>query len=174
MPKGEKKIIIEVDENELLEQENKKETVRVLSFSLGGEGYCIKIAQAKEVIKSPPVTKVPNTPQFVVGVINLRGEIISVVDIRYFFGLEQKEKTKDIRVIISDAAGSPVGIIIDKIKDTINIEKESIQPPLSTIKGKLAEYTEGQVQLKKEILTLLDLEKVLRCEEMENLRKGGV
>ncbi|MBL7158761.1 MAG: purine-binding chemotaxis protein CheW [Candidatus Omnitrophica bacterium] len=167
------KIIIELDDQELEEVKKKKEkTIRVLVFSLGGENYCVGIADTKEVIRPPDITRVPMAPEFVVGIINLRGEIISILDIRHFFGLSVKEKTKDMRVIISDVTGSAIGIMADEVKDTIEIEESVIQPPISTLKGRLAEYTKGQTRVGKDILILLDLGKILKCEEIENLRKG--
>ena len=102
--KDTEKIILEVDDSELEEVKVEKKTKRVLAFSLGGENYCVDIDQAKEVIRPPEITRVPNTPEFIVGIINLRGEIIAVVDIRHFFGLQIQEKSKDIRVIVTDVA----------------------------------------------------------------------
>ena len=172
-PKEKEKVIIEVDETEFNEKEIKKKTKRVLAFSLGGETYCIGITDIKEVIKLSTVTKVPNAPRFVFGLTNLRGEIISILDIRHFFDLEQKEKTKDVRVIITDVSGPSVGILADRIINTIDIEEEAIQAPLSTLKKTLTAYTKGQVQVGNDIFILLDLEKVLKNEEIETLRKGG-
>ena len=168
------KIIIEVDDTEVDEEKKSKKTIRVLSFLLGGENYCVGIAETKEVIRPPEVTRVPTAPEFIVGIINLRGEIISILDIRHFFGLPLKEKTRDMRVIISDVAGSAIGIMVDEVKDTIEIEESAIQPPISTLKGRLAEYTKGQAKIGKSILILLDLKKILRNEEIEALRKGEV
>jgi len=171
--KDKAKVILEVDDAELAEEKEEKKTVRVLAFSLGDENYCIEISQAKEVIKLVATTRVPNTPSFVVGIANLRGDIITVLDIRYFFGLEKKEKKDEITALITDIGGSSVGIMVDRIEDTVDIEETAIQPPLSTLAGKLAGYTKGQVQIGKNILILLDLAKVLKNEEIESLRKGG-
>jgi len=173
MTKDKGKVILEVDDTELEKEKEEKKTVRVLAFSLGDENYCIEIAQAKEVMKLSATTRVPNMPSFVVGIANLRGNIITVLDIRYFFGLERKEKKDEIIALITDVGRSSVGIMVDKIEDTIDIEEAAIQPPLSTLKGKLTGYTKGQVQVGKNILILLDLAKVLKNEEIENLRKGG-
>jgi purine-binding chemotaxis protein CheW len=168
----EEKIIIEQDEEEVIEEQSSKKTIRILVFSLGEENYCVDIGQTKEVIRLPEITNVPNMPEFVDGIINLRGKIISVIDVRHFFGLLEREKAQDTRLIVTDISGAMLGIVVDKVKDTIDIEEEAVQPPLATLRKELTAYTKGQIELDKDILILLDLAKVLKCEEIERLRKG--
>jgi len=164
------KIIIEVEEAQLPIQ--KKNTVRVLAFSLGLEYYCIAIHQAKEVLALPEITRIPNCAQFVTGVINLRGEIIALIDLRYFLGLGEREKNKEARVVITDTIGSLTAVLVDSVEGTVDIEERLIQPPLATLPEKVAVHTKGHVQFGNKILIFLDLEKVLRCEEIERLRRG--
>ncbi|MFH1414366.1 MAG: chemotaxis protein CheW [Candidatus Omnitrophota bacterium] len=167
------KIIIEVQEGELLEAEDTKKALRILTFKLGSENYGVRITQAKEVIKLPDVTRVPNTPEFIFGIFNLRGGIVTLVDIRQFFGIAQEKKPEGRRVIVTDVTGSAVGVLIDNLRDILDIEEELIQPPLATLKGKLKNYTKGHIQLGTEIIILLDLQRILKSEEMESLRTGG-
>jgi purine-binding chemotaxis protein CheW len=164
-------IIIEIDENEVGEQQQKKQTIRVISFLLGDENYCVDIKQIKEVVRPDFITKVPNTPELVVGIMNLRGEIISIINIKHILGLYYKERTKASRMIITDAIGSSVAIMVDSVKDTIDIEENAIQPPVSTLRNNLLEYTKGQLQIGKDILILLDFTKILSCEEIKRLEK---
>lgn len=166
------KIYIDSEDDELPEEQGHKKVLRVLVFSLGKENYCIDVRQAKEVMKMPETTRVPNVPAFVLGVANLRGEIISILDMHYFFGLEPQGKSQDVRVIVTDLSGEAVGLRVDRVKDTIEIDEGEIQVPLATLKGNLAAYTKGQVARGEEILIFLDLEKVLQCEDIRNLRKG--
>lgn len=172
MADGQDKIIIEIEGVE--EEQVVKKTSRVLVFSLGGETYGIDIKQARSVVKPEMVTRVPNVPEFVSGIMNLRGDVIALIDIRYFFGLGQRDKTESSRAIVVDSADGPVGIMVDGIKFTFDVPEDSIQPPLATLNNKLAAYTRGEVQMDKSILILLDIEKILRSEEMENLKKGAV
>lgn len=165
------KIIIEADENQD-EDSGAKKTSRVLVFSLGGENYCAGITQIKSVAKISMITRVPNTPDFVVGVMNLRGQILSLLDIRRFFGLPDKKINESSRVIVTDVTGSPVGILADAVKQAIDVDEALIQPPLATVSERLTAYTKGQVQMEKDILVILDLEKVLRAEEITVLKKG--
>ncbi|MBL7072632.1 MAG: chemotaxis protein CheW [Candidatus Omnitrophica bacterium] len=172
MKKDKKKIIIEIDE-EVVEKERSSDFMRVLVFSVGEENYCLRIEEAKEAVRLSPITRVPNTPEFVLGVINLRGEIIPLIDIRYFLSLAPAEKKGTGAVLVSDVPGESVGILVDRIKGTLKIEEASIQPPLATIKGKMAEYTIGQAEINEQILVLLDLEKILSCGEIKRLTRGG-
>lgn len=173
---SDEKIIIDPDEEDISASEDAvclKKTLRILTFSLGRENYCVGLDQVKEVIQPSGVTQVPNSPDFVEGVINLDGEIIAILDIRYFFGLGEQEKSKDIKILITDVTGSCVGIIVDKVNTIVEIEEEAIQPPLVTLKGKLADYTKGEIQLGDDIFALLDLNKILNSEAISDLKKGG-
>ena len=150
-----------------------KKCVRLLTFSLDNENYCIPLIQAKEVIEPQIITRVPNSPDFIVGVINLRGEITAVLDIRHFFGLNENEKSEKARIIITDVTGSCIGVVVDSVKAIVDIEEEAIQPPLATLKGNLAEYTKGEVRLGSDIFALLDLKKILTNEAINDFKKGG-
>jgi len=166
------KIIIEPDEDNIEESQSKKNMLRVLAFKLGDETYCVEIHQVKTVVKPGQISRVPNTPEFVLGIMNLRGEVLSIIDIRYFFGLEANQKPKDLRVLVTDAAGANTGIMVDGINEAIDIDPSMVQPPLATLKTKTVEYTKGQIQIGDDILILLDLEKILRSEDIDRLRKG--
>jgi purine-binding chemotaxis protein CheW len=165
------KIIIEVDDSEFDAQKEALKTVRVLSFRLGTEHYCINITDAKEVFKPASITRIPNAPAFIVGVTNLHGAVVPLVDIRYFLGLEQKEGLTGTKAIVTDIGLGIIGVMVDDVDEALDIEEASIQPPLATIKGRLADFTKGQVQLGPEIVVLLELSKILGCEEMERLRR---
>lgn len=175
------KIIIEVDEEELTETQGKRtDLLRMLSFRLGDENYCVDIEQVREVVRLKEITAVPNTPEYVLGVVNLRGEIISLIDMRHFLGLESRGVTDESRILLTDvvAEGSgsfrseKVGILFDRINGVMDIEPKAIQPPLATIEGKRAEFTRGQVDMGDSINILLDLTRVMDCEEIRML-KGG-
>ena len=168
----EEKIIIETDEFQDEYSDSKKNSIRVLAFGLGGENYCAEIHQIRSVVRVESITRIPNAPDFVVGVTNLRGQILPVIDIRSFFGLAQKKRTEKSRVIVSDVTGSAIGIMVDEVRQAMEIDETLIQPPLATVSEKLAAYTKGQVEVQDAIIIILDFEKVLRSEEIERIRKG--
>jgi len=165
------KIIIEEEDDDFWTEKEKAKTVRVLSFSLGKESYGVHVTEIKEVLRVPRFTRVPNSPDFIVGVMNLRGEIISIVDLKYFLGLGGREITKESMIVVTDVRGALIGVLVDGIKDALDIEEAAIQPPLGMVKKEVAEYTKGEVQLGGTILTLIDFGKILSCREMEQLKK---
>lgn len=164
------KIIIE-SEDKPFEGEVAKDTLRVLAFSLNEENYCIEITEAQKVFTPGIVTRVPNAASFVKGVTNLHGTIIPLIDIRPFLGLAGGEVTQTSKVIVAEMEDGVVGIVVDKIFEAREIEKDSIQPPLAILQGKLLELTLGQVQSDSGIMALLDLNKILGLEEFKH--KGG-
>ena len=151
--------------------ENSK--IRVLAFKLGRENYCADIRQIKEVVKAASVTEVPNTPDLIAGVMNLRGQIITLVDLRRFFSSPAPLIKQSASVIISDVTKSTAGLIVDDTKESIDIEVSDIQPPLETLGENLLRYTKGQVQHNSEMMAVIDLKAVLESEEINRIRKGG-
>lgn len=172
MPDEQEKIIIEIDDFESGERQ-KKDTLRVLAFSLDKENYCIDITQAREVFTPGSVTRVPNTASFVKGVTNLHGDIIPLVDIRFFLGLAGSDVTHNAKAIVAEIEGGFVGVVVDKIFAAREIEKSSIQPPLATLKGRVLDFTIGQIENENGIIALLDLKKILGSEEFISTNKGG-
>lgn len=166
------KIIIEDDENWSAGETAAKNKVRVLSFKLGSENYAVNITDAREVFRPASITKVPNMPSFIVGVTNWHGEVMPLIDIRYLLGLTPKEGLSGMKAIVTDMNTNPISIIVDEVGEAVDIEEESIQPPLATIKGSLAAFTKGQVRLGDEILVLLELKKIMSCTEIESLKRG--
>jgi purine-binding chemotaxis protein CheW len=163
--------IIIGSEDKQLEEQVTKDTLRLLAFSLNEENYCIDITEAKKVFTPGIVTRVPNTAPFVKGVANLHGTIIPLIDIRPFLGLAGGEVTQASKMIVTEMEDGLVGIVVDKIFEAREIEKDSIQPPLATLQGKLLELTLGQVQSDAGIMALLALKKILGLEEFKH--KGG-
>ena len=167
-----KKIIIEVDESELFQSKRDKKTFRVLSFFLCEEIYCIDINEAVEVVKLGRMTLVPNTPEFILGVTNLHGNIMSVIDIHSFFNLEKINQTEFTRIIVTDIGGPVMGILVDKIEQTLEIDESFVQSPLSTLSSDSVEFTKGQIHMGNKIITYLDFKKILHSEKILQLKKG--
>lgn len=145
--------------------------IKVLVFSLSEEDYAIDLEEAKEVLELSRLTKIPYAPAFVRGAMNLRGEIITVIDIRELAGIPTRKTTGEVKVIVTDVTGHPIGIQADTVKGTLDIPKEDIQPPLLTIAERSQRHIKGQVKLDDQILVLLDLPKILLSEAMNQLRE---
>jgi purine-binding chemotaxis protein CheW len=172
MEQDKEKLAIKQEENIFLDHKEKKNTKSLLTFMLSNENYCVEMQEAKQVIPLRQIAKIPNSPGFIIGAMNFQGDIIIIMDIRYFFKLREIEKTEKQMVIVTDIAGFLTGILVDKITGTVELEEDLIQPALATIDEKLALYVKGQAQIQDNIFALLDLKKILTNEEITNLEKG--
>jgi purine-binding chemotaxis protein CheW len=131
----------------------------------------IPIMQVQEIIKPPAVTRIPNMPDFLEGIINLRGKIIPIVDMRKRFRLEQREKTEETRIIVVAIEGQSVGLVSDYVSDVIRLPKGSIDPVPSVVSQVESEYLSGVGKVDKRLIILLNIEKVLSALERTSLRK---
>jgi len=139
------------------------ETMQLVVFQLADEKYGIATEYVLEVQPMRDVTPVPCTPGFVVGVINIRGSIYSVIDIRSFFGVEKREHTEATKVILVNAAGLEIGILADDVKGATNIPLSDIKPPLATQGAVKEEFLQG---VTKDMLIILNLDTLLRDERI--------
>jgi purine-binding chemotaxis protein CheW len=137
---------------------------QLVVFTLSGQSYGVDIGTVREIIQIQAVTRVPGTPDSVEGVINLRGSVIPVIDLRSRFGLEKAEHSKDCRVVVVNSWGHDVGMTVDSVAEVMRISLESIEPPASVIAEGRAEYLLGIVKLKERLVILLDVDRILGNE----------
>ena len=157
---------------------NKKEH-KYLTFSLNNEDYGLDIFKVKEIIGIMDITPVPQTPDYFKGVINLRGKIIPIIDLRIRFGMEHKEYTEHTCIIVIELKGKTgliqMGIIVDTVTEVSNIDKEDIESPPSFGTKLNTDYILGIAKGKEKVKILLDIEKVLTEEELIMIEeKGGM
>ena len=146
------------------------ETMQVVVFSLANETYGIATEFAKEVQPLRDVTPVPCTPDFCVGVINIRGSIYPVIDIRSFFGVPKREITTMTKVILVEAAGLEVGILADDVSGAASVPISDIKPPLAAQSSAKEEYISGVTQ---KMLIILNLEALLRDDRITVRQEVG-
>jgi len=147
-----------VDINELEEDTQKN---RYLTFSLGNETYAIEIMWVTEIIKIQNITKVPEMPDFVKGIINLRGKIIPIMDIRIRFNKEKNEYNDRTCVIIIDVDNMSIGIIVDDVSEVVTIEEENVvAPPQKSTKNN-NKYIKSIGKVGNEIKMILDCEQLI-------------
>jgi len=148
-----------------------KETaeVQLVVFRLGAEEYGVPITQVQEINHLSTPTKIPRSPAFVEGVINLRGNVIPVIDLKKRFELEGTEYTEDARIVVVEISGHTVGVIVDEVSEVLRLPTSSIDPPPAIITGITAEYLRGVGKLQDRLLILLDLEKILTEREKSEL-----
>lgn len=143
--------------------------VKVIVFRLKDEEYGVEVHQVKSIERVEHITRVPRTPEFVKGVINLRGVVTPIIDLRSRFGMEESELTDATRVIIVSVGEVEVGLIVDAANDVIDIPVNAIEPPPEVVGGVEAAYLRGVAKLEKRLLILLNLDKVLNTEEVKQL-----
>ena len=149
-----------------------QDELQVVVFELGGERYGLDIGTVYEIIRHQPITAVPNAPSFVEGIINLRGRIIPVVDLRGRFGLAASAPTKASRIVVCEAAGHRVGLVVDAVTEVLMIPAEAIEPTPDLAGGTETGYLKGIAKLGERLIILLDLEGLFGSGAAEAL--GGV
>jgi purine-binding chemotaxis protein CheW len=144
---------------------------RFLSFALGDEEYCIGIDRVKEIMGMTTITPLPQTPGFIKGVINLRGKIIPIIDLRLKLGMEERPYSDRTCIIVLDASGDfgqeSVGIVVDTIQEVVGIPPEKISQVGYVNSRVKAEYIKGIAESEKRVKVLLDAAKVLDDSEAE-------
>ena len=155
-----------LDEGLRLSEEN----LRLVTFELSGEEFGVDIMQVSEVIPVPRITRIPQAPECVKGLINLRGKILVVIDLNKRLEFNSKETDNLSRIIIVEVKDTVIGMLVNSVKEVINLPLSSIQPPPEMIKSKInAEYLIGVGKVGNRLLILLNLVRVLGEEEIEEL-----
>lgn len=143
---------------------------QLVVFQLSEQTYGIEIESVFEIIRMEKITRVPRTPDFVEGVINLRGRIIPVIDLCRRFNLSHSERTNSSRIIIVDVGGNTIGMIVDAVSEVLRVSSDSIEPPPAMIHGIDAAYLRGIAILDSRLIILLNLNKILYEEEMNEIQ----
>jgi purine-binding chemotaxis protein CheW len=136
-----------------------------VSFRLAREEYGIEITKVQEIILLGEITRVPQTPDFIKGLINLRSTVIPVVDLRLRFGLAAEEPTDETRIMVVNVGGKTLGVIVDAVSEVLRVSQEQIVPPPPTVSGVGHEYLTGLVKLDNRLLILLNIDKILNDNE---------
>lgn len=136
-------------------------------FSLAGEFYGINIHNVENIEKKTPITRVPHTRSYIVGIINLRGNVIPVIDLRLRFGFEAREDDEDIRILIVNVDEQQIGIIVDSSSETLQLEETMIDKAPSINPGINEDFIKEVGKHNERIIMLLDLKKVLGIVEEE-------
>jgi purine-binding chemotaxis protein CheW len=129
---------------------------------LDADRYAVPITSVREIQRVGAVTPVTTAPAFVRGVINLRGVILAVIDLRVFFGLEPGPVAEGSRILIADGGGMVVGILVDEVTEIVDVPATEVRPPLASSKGIAEDYIAGIAALGAQMVVLIDLDKVLR------------
>lgn len=148
-----------------------------LTFRLGDEVFANDVNQIREVLDLTQITKVPQAPDFMRGVINLRGTVVPVVDIKMKFGLPKTEKTQDTRVVVMeldlDGEIAIVGVMADSVHEVMEMEPDQIQPPPKLGSGWRSEFIRGMGKRKDEFVIIIDINQVFSSNELAMVQGAG-
>ncbi|MEK6693532.1 MAG: chemotaxis protein CheW [Nitrospirota bacterium] len=143
--------------------------LQLVVFNVGKELYGVGIDSVKEIVRVPDVTEVPDSPEFLEGVINLRGRVVPVIDLRKRLRLNGAERTKSTRVLITGNSGSIVGLLVDSVSEVIKIQPDAIEDPPEMISAIGVEYITGVAKIEEKLIIILNIKKVLSVEEMKKI-----
>ena len=143
--------------------------LQLVTFSIDEEEFGVNILKVQEIIRIMEITRVPRSPEFVEGVINLRGRVIPIVDLRRRLGLAAIAHDKDTRIIVIELNSLVVGFIVDAVSEVLRIPADTVEPTPPVAAGVDSEYISGVGKLQDRLLILLDLDKLLTAEDLHRL-----
>ena len=145
--------------------------LQLVVFNIGKELYGVGIESVHEIVKVPDITQVPDAPRFLEGVINLRGKIIPVVDLRKRLNLQGKDRNKSSRVLITENEGRLIGLLVDAVSEVLKLHPDAIEAPPEMVSAIGVEYITGVAKVGERLVILLALQKVLNLEDMKKVVK---
>lgn len=150
-------------------EETSRKEIQLACFQVGDQMYALDILRIKEVIRPQKLTPVPKAPVFIEGVINLRGVVIPVVDLRRRFDQPVSEAGQKNRTIVSVLGGKIIGLMVDEVAEVRNFTRQEIQPAPRFLKGKETDYFLGVCQRDDDLVMIVNLEKILSTDEKIDL-----
>jgi purine-binding chemotaxis protein CheW len=145
------------------------EILQLVSFNIGTEEFGIDILKVQEINRMVDITRVPRAPEFVEGIINLRGKVIPIIDVRKRFNMELAEHDKNTRIVVVDIDGQIMGMVVDSVSEVLRIPASTIEPPPEVVSSLDSEYIRGVAKLDDRLMIYLDLSKILSGEERKTL-----
>lgn len=148
--------------------------LQLVAFRIGKELFGVGIESIREIVRFPEVTEVPDAPAFLEGVINLRGKIVPVVDLRKRLRLSGEGNTKSTRVLITEDGRNMIGLHVDEVSEVLRIQPDSIEEPPEMVSAIGVEYITGVAKVAERLIILLDLKKILSLEETKKIISGSL
>lgn len=142
-------------------------------FQLEDELYGVEILQVRGIEKMLPLTRVPNAPSFVKGVCNLRGSVIPVIDLKKRLGLASTEEASNAKIIVVNIGKQIVGMTIDAAADVVSLDSNQVEPSPTLVAGIDAQFISGVAKVSNRLLIILDMERILTADQIEDLQKLG-
>ncbi len=152
-----------------IQKKKEKGMIQLVTFRIGEEVFGVDILTVQEIIRLLNITRVPRSPNFVEGVINLRGKVIPIVDLRKRFGLKVRAHDNSTRIVVIDMANITVGFVVDEVSEVLWLPADMIAAPPGVVSGLDSDYINGVGKADDLLLILLDLDKLLSNSEIEAL-----
>ncbi len=149
---------------------NLNDILQLVTFEIGEEEYAIDILKVQEINKQLEITQIPNAPYYVKGIINLRGTVLPIVDLRTKLGITPKENDSETRIIVVELNDSKIGFIVDKVNEVLRIPASITEPPPKIITGKNSAIFNAVAKLEDRLIVLIDLEKAFTDDELDELK----
>jgi purine-binding chemotaxis protein CheW len=140
--------------------------IQLVGFRLDNEDYAIAITKIQEIILMKPITRIPQVPDFIEGLINLRGSVIPIVNLRKRFGLPPREIDDETRTIVVNVHEKTVGCVVDAVTQVMRINRDQIQPPPLGVMAVNHQYLAGLAKLDDRLMIILDIDKLFQAEEL--------
>jgi len=162
-------------ENVVREKDGSKAngSMQLVSFKLSDETYGIEITKIREIILVGQITRVPETPHYIKGLINLRSSVIPVIDLRARFSLAENELTEDSRIMVLNVGRRTIGIVVDSVNEVLRVSEEQISPAPPTVASMGNQYMTGLVRLEEQLLILLDVDRLFGAEATAAMDKAA-
>lgn len=149
------------------------EMLQLVTFEVGEEEYAVDILSVQEINRMMELTRIPQSPPEVEGVINLRGRIIPVIDLRKRFGMTASERDENSRIVVVEVQERTIGFIVDRVHEVLRIEPGIVEPAPSMVGSIDSEYISGVGKLDDRLLILLDLTKLFGAETLERIERAA-
>ncbi|MFO7955098.1 chemotaxis protein CheW [Thioalkalivibrio sp.] len=149
----------------------KADTAPYVTFSLAEETYAIDVLQVQEVLKVTEIAPVPGVPDYILGIINLRGNVVTVIDARRRMGLDDRESDEASRIVIIDVDNQNVGILVDSVSEVVRISPDAVEPAPEVGNDDSSRFIQGVTSTEEGLTILVDLNKLLSDEEWAQLRE---
>lgn len=145
--------------------------LQLVTFCLKKEEFAIDIQQVREVLKLTQITPLPHSSEFIEGVINLRGEVIPVIDLRRRFGQDSGERNSKNRIIIVEVRDSMVGLVVDSVTEVLHLERDTIEAPPSSVSQAKTDFIQGVGKLEDRLIIVLKVDNIIASDDKIDLEE---
>jgi purine-binding chemotaxis protein CheW len=148
--------------------------VQLVTFRVGGEEFGLDVFSVHEILRYEPPTPMPRAPAFVDGVLDVRGTLVPVVDLRRRFEVGELRHDEDTRIVLVDFGGERLGLVVDEVREVLRVPETAVAPPPSFVRGLAAEFLRGIVKLGDRLVVLVDLDRILSSQERIALQQSDL